>query len=111
MLRIGKLTEAVEMANIATLSRAGRKPGVQNKIQRELRELIEGALHAAGGRAYLVRQAEENPVAFLTLLGKILPKEIRADITGNVAISEIRRVIVRPVGASGSLESDDGKEA
>ena len=37
----------------------------------------------AGGQEYLTQQAKENPSAFLMLVGKILPKEIKAEITDN----------------------------
>lgn len=57
----------------------GRKKGVPNKINAQLKEMILGALNAKGGQAYLERQAEENPVAFMTLLGKVLPMTIAGD--------------------------------
>jgi hypothetical protein len=38
--------------------------------------MVLHALAAAGGKDYLVAQAGENPVAFLTLIGRCLPKEI-----------------------------------
>jgi hypothetical protein len=38
--------------------------------------MILGALNEAGGQKYLARQAKENPSAFLTLLGKILPMQV-----------------------------------
>lgn len=43
--------------------------------------MILGALDDAGGQAYLARQADENPGAFLALVGKILPKNIEATHT------------------------------
>lgn len=56
--------------------RGGRAPGTPNKITAELKDMIRGALDDAGGREYLKRQAIAEPVAFMTLLGKILPKEV-----------------------------------
>ena len=41
--------------------------------------MILKALNRAGGVTYLARQAEENPSAFLSLLGRILPKEAMPD--------------------------------
>lgn len=61
---------------------AGRKKGVPNKITTEIKTAILAAFDKAGGQDYLARQAEENPVAFMTLLGKILPAEIKAELTG-----------------------------
>jgi hypothetical protein len=37
--------------------------------------MILGALDDAGGQAYLAEQAHQNPAAFLTLLGRVLPRE------------------------------------
>jgi hypothetical protein len=61
---------------------AGRKKGVTNGDTAKLRELILGALDEVGGQSYLAQQAYENPNAFMGLIGKVLPKEINADITG-----------------------------
>jgi len=44
-------------------------------MTRTLREMILGALDDAGGQAYLTEQAHQNPAAFLTLLGRVLPRE------------------------------------
>jgi len=54
----------------------GRKPGEKNKITRELRDMILGALDKAGGVDYLAAQAEKNPAAFMALLGKVLPLQV-----------------------------------
>jgi len=40
------------------------------------------ALDDVGAQAYLARQAEENPTAFLALLGKILPRDVEANVSG-----------------------------
>jgi hypothetical protein len=53
----------------------GRPKGAANKVTRTLREMILGALDDAGGQAYLAEQAHHNPAAFLTLLGRVLPRE------------------------------------
>lgn len=58
----------------------GRKPGVQNKVTREVKQMILDALEAAGGKgggvAYLTQQAKKNPKSFMTLVGKVLPLQI-----------------------------------
>lgn len=54
----------------------GRVKGTPNKITKELKEMIIGALEEKGGQEYLVQQAEDNPNAFMTLLGKVLPMTI-----------------------------------
>ena len=63
----------------------GRKKGVPNKITADLKGMILTALSDVGGKNYLVEQAKENPTAFLTLVGKVLPKEVHVDLTARIA--------------------------
>jgi hypothetical protein len=56
--------------------------------------MIEAALTAKGGQEYLEKQADENPVAFLTLVGKILPREMVGP--GGGPIQAAIEHIVRP---------------
>jgi len=58
---------------------AGRPKGVPNKLTTDLKTMILGALEDAGGRDYLTQQAAQNPAAFLTLVGKILPLQMVGD--------------------------------
>jgi hypothetical protein len=58
----------------------GRPKGAQNKTTKALKGMIEGALEAKGGQAWLERQMDENPAAFLTLLGKMLPRDLNATV-------------------------------
>jgi hypothetical protein len=60
--------------------RGGRQAGTPNKIPKELKEMIREALDRAGGVDYLQQQATDNPGAFLTLVGKVLPKDVRAEV-------------------------------
>lgn len=55
----------------------GRVKGSPNKITRELKLMIEGALHQLGGQQWLVEKANEEPAAFMVLLGKCLPKDVK----------------------------------
>ena len=54
----------------------GRSKGTPNKTTKELKDMILGALSDVGGQAYLARQAEENPGAFMGLIGRVLPKDV-----------------------------------
>ncbi len=58
---------------------AGRKPGIPNKVNAQLKETILEALHEAhpeGAIGYLKEQSALNPNAFLSLIGKVLPLQI-----------------------------------
>ena len=83
---------------------SGRKKGVVNKTTADIKEMITNALHLAGGENYLVRQASENPVAFMGLIGKILPKQVDLDanVNGNLNISKIVRSIIDPINNTDS---------
>jgi hypothetical protein len=54
--------------------------------------MILNALSTAGGEQYLARQANENPGAFMTLLGKILPMQVAGDGGGPVTYEIITGV-------------------
>jgi hypothetical protein len=41
--------------------------------------MILEALAQKGGADYLARQADENPAAFMTLVGKVLPLQVTGD--------------------------------
>src|SRR3954447_14113954 len=85
------------MAGPGAAKTGGRVAGTPNKISGALREMILGALDDAGGQAYLMRQAEENPAAFMTLLGKVLPTTLAGDSHNPInSITRIEYVIVDP---------------
>lgn len=73
----------------------GRKAGTPNKINADLKAMILEALDKAGGAAYLLTQARDNPTAFLTLVGKVLPMTVAGDQSAPL-VHEIRRIIVDP---------------
>ena len=52
---------------------SGRPKGSPNKLTTEVKTMILDALEGVGGVSYLMEQAREKPVAFLTLVGKVLP--------------------------------------
>jgi hypothetical protein len=54
----------------------GRQKGTPNKVNAALKDMILNALNTAGGEAYLVAQAHDNPGPFMTLVGKVLPMQV-----------------------------------
>jgi hypothetical protein len=67
----------------------GRPKGSPNKATKALKDMILGALDDAGGQDYLRRQSIENPTAFMTLIGKVLPTTINADVNGDLKTTVI----------------------
>lgn len=72
----------------------GRPKGHTNKVTKALKDMILGALSDAGGQEYLTRQADENPAAFMTLVGKVLPTTLTGDPNNPVVIQKIERAII-----------------
>lgn len=64
----------------------GRPKGSANKVQADVKAMILGALDEAGGQSYLARQADDNPAAFMALVGKVLPKDVRAEVSGAIEL-------------------------
>jgi hypothetical protein len=54
----------------------GRTKGTPNKFNADIKGMILGALSDVGGRDYLAARAKDQPVAFMGLLGKVLPLQI-----------------------------------
>ena len=55
----------------------GRVKGVPNKVTGTLKDMILQALANAGGVAYLQSQAKDSPTAFLALVCRVLPLQVK----------------------------------
>lgn len=74
----------------------GRPKGSVNKTTGALKDMILTALNNKGGVEYLERQAETQPVAFMTLIGKVLPMQVQG--TGDYG-EVVHRIILEGVAA------------
>lgn len=84
------------------VKQGGRKRGTPNKLTKELKDCILEALAQAEGSpvkdgdtpkgavAYLKRQSEDNPVAFMTLVGKVLPLQVTGKDGGNLIVEVVK---------------------
>ena len=73
-------------------------PGIPNKLTIELKAMIEGALADIGGQDWLASAATREPAAFMSLLGKLLPKDV--NLKGSLdlksmSLEEIKAEIAR----------------
>lgn len=76
----------------------GRQKGTPNRMTGALKDMILGALSDAGGQKYLVTQARDNPAAFLTLVGKVLPLQVSGDPANPVAVATRIEIVAVPAG-------------
>lgn len=65
----------------------GSRKGKPNKLTADVKAMILAALDQAGGTQYLLTQAQSNPNAFLTLVGKVLPMTVAGDPANPVRTS------------------------
>ena len=72
--------------------RGGRAKGVPNKLNGDVKAMILEALEKAGGADYLKTQANANPAAFMTLVGKVLPMQVTGANGGPIETKRIEDV-------------------
>jgi len=60
---------------------AGRPRGSTNHQAMAIKEMLRAALDKVGGLDYFVQQAQENPAAFMTLIGKTIPADVQMTVT------------------------------
>jgi hypothetical protein len=77
--------------------KGGSRKGVPNKVTRELKDMILGALDQAGGINYLHERAADprTASAFLSLVGKTLPLTVKG--TGANGEHIFQKIIVEVV--------------
>lgn len=80
--------------------RGGSRKGCPNRNTKALKDMILGALAKSGGEDYLVARAKDNPTAFLTLIGKVLPTTLVGDKTQPLAFTRIELVAGESVGST-----------
>lgn len=70
----------------------GRPKGIPNKVTAALKDMILEALGNKGGVEYLEKQADDNPTAFLTLVGKVLPLQVTGDPNAPLSLTVVTGV-------------------
>lgn len=59
----------------------GRQKGTPNKTTKALKDSIMEAFFAVGGAKYLKKVAKDDPKAFISLLGRVVPTEIKGEVS------------------------------
>lgn len=63
---------------------AGRPKGSTGHQNKAIKDMILASLDEVGGKDYFVRQAMENPTAYLALVGKVVPKDLEVTIRKSI---------------------------
>ena len=88
---------------------SGNRKRGPSKLTREVREMLLQALEEEGGVKYLRWAARTQPAAFLSLLGRLLPTEIRASLDDRSGEPVKITVITGIEGEPGSRWPDNYK--
>ena len=67
----------------------GRVAGTPNRLTGAVKDMVMAALTKTGGVDYLIKQAADNPTAFMTLIGKLVPLEHTGEGGGPIQIQEV----------------------
>jgi len=70
----------------------GRRKGVANQTTAKVKEAILSAFDQVGGEAYLVKVANDDPKIFCALLARLLPTEMKAEISDSTSESIVERL-------------------
>lgn len=93
------------MANTTGKKFGGRKKGTPNKQTKEVKQNLVEAFEKLGGIDNFVKWGRENETEFYKLWTKILPSEIKADITNSDGSLSITERLLR--GRQRALEDSD----
>lgn len=78
----------------------GRPKGAENKLTRAVKDAVQDAFDEVGGADYLVQVAKEDHKTFCALLGRVIPTQVNAELSGKVELN-FNTIIER-------LTKDDG---
>ena len=87
---------------------AGRKRGTPNKATADVKEAILEAFGRLGGPDYLEKIGKSHPHVYCTLLGKIVPTEVKAELTGAGGGPLLVEMIVEHHAATAAIDAPAG---
>lgn len=64
----------------------GRPKGIPNAFNAQIKDMILGALSDVGGRRYLAQRALDQPVAFMALVGRVLPYQLAGEAGAPISV-------------------------
>lgn len=91
---VNKQVTPVEKKRRPPAAGMGRKKGSVNKITKTIKEAIEVSFIKVGGAEYLAKMAIEQPVAYMTLLGKIIPQQLEHSNPDGTMTAPPTRIVI-----------------
>ena len=79
---------------------SGSRRGTPNKVTQAVKDAVQTAFDEVGGADYLVQVAREDHKTFCALLGRVIPTQVNAELSGKVELN-FNTIIER-------LTKDDG---
>lgn len=70
----------------------GRPKGSPNKVTKAVKDALRGALEAShedGAEGFFLMLAKDDPKTFATLVGKLIPNEVVADVKSETIVKII----------------------
>lgn len=86
---------------------AGRKKGSKNKTGADVKNAIVEAFFRAGGAEYLASLKKSHPAVLCSLIGKVVPAELKAEITGKDGGPIITEVTIEHHGIPAAIDAPD----
>jgi hypothetical protein len=84
----------------------GRVKGVPNKLNATIKEMVLGALSDVGGQRYLAARALDQPVAFMGLIGRVLPLQVTGE-NGGALVVDFRWADAQPQLERPAIDADE----
>lgn len=79
----------------------GRPKGAVNKSTKAVKEALQEAFEGIGGSARLMEWANEQPTEFYKLWAKMLPAEVKAEVT-NIGDAPVGKIQIEVISANSS---------
>ena len=78
----------------------GRKKGTPNKVTTTVKEALMESFQGLGGKTYLDTLSKTEPRAYATLLGKLIPTEVKAELehSGGLEVNVVTGIPRAPKG-------------
>ena len=83
----------------------GRQKGVPNKATKAVKEALQEAFEGMGGTESLIEWAKSEPTEFYKLWTKLLPAEVKAEVT-TIGDQPVGKIQIEVISANPANQGD-----